>query len=337
MMRQYQLQKSGSSYQPTLTEVSTPEPQAGEILVRVRATSLNYRDHMLGPLGGIGDKGIGTVPLSDGAGEVEAVGEGVTRFSLGDRVAGIFFQSWKSGRFAMDYHDSALGGAVNGMLSEYVVLHENGLVKIPDYLSYEEAATLPCAAVTVWQGLFARGGLQPGETVLALGTGGVSIFALQFAIAHGAKVIVTSSSDEKLEQARQLGAWQTINYKKTPDWDQEVWQLTEKRGVDHVIEVGGADTYERSLKTVAAGGQIVQIGILSGFEMRPNLFPLQTRNANISGIYVGSREHFEQLNQFLVEKAIHPIIDQVFPFEQVNAAYEHLAKGAHFGKVVITV
>lgn len=336
-MKQYQLQKQETGYWPVLIEVDTPTPQMGEVLVRVRATSLNYRDHVLGPLGGTGDQVIGKVPLSDGAGEVVAVGAEVTRFQVGDRVAGIFFQNWLSGRFSLPYHDSALGGAVDGMLSEYVVLHENGLVQIPDYLSYEEAATLPCAAVTVWQGLFARGALQAGERVLTLGTGGVSIFALQCAVAQGAKVIATSSSDAKLERARQLGAWQTINYKTTPDWDKAVWQLTEKHGVDHVVEVGGAGTYERSLKSVAAGGQIVQIGILTGIEMRPDLFTLQYRNANISGIYVGSREHFEQLNQFLAAKAIHPIIDRVFPFEEAKAAYEYLATGAHFGKIVISV
>jgi NADPH:quinone reductase-like Zn-dependent oxidoreductase len=334
-MKQCQLRKRGETFVPEVVEVEAPHPGERQVLVRVRAASLNYRDHMIASAAVMGDKAEGLVPLSDGAGVVEAVGSGTTRFRAGDRVAGIFFQTWLGGRFRLPYHDFALGGAVPGMLSEYVVLSENGLVAIPDYLSDEEAATLPCAAVTAWQALFRRGELQADESVLALGTGGVSVFALQFARAAGAAVFITSSSDEKLERARGLGAAQTINYRTTPEWGKEVWRMTEKRGVDHVIEVGGRDTYERSLASVAAGGHIHQIGVLSGAEMRPSLFPLQVRNATINGIYVGSRDDFEAMLRFMDEHQIHPVIDQIFPFGEAHDAYAHLASGNHFGKIAI--
>jgi NADPH:quinone reductase-like Zn-dependent oxidoreductase len=333
-MQQYQLAKQADRYLPKLVEIDRPIPGDRQILIRVRAASLNYRD-LIFSQGGMGDKAIGLVPLSDGAGEVVELGANVSRFQVGDRVAAAFFQTWIAGRFSLADRDSALGGAIDGMLSEYVVLHEDGLVKIPDYLSYTAAASLPCAAVTAWQGLFVRGDLQAGETVLTLGTGGVSIFALQLAVAQRAKVIITSSSDEKLARARQMGGWQTINYQTTPDWEKAVWELTDKQGIDHVIEVGGAGTYDRSLQTVAAGGQIIQIGILSGRDLRPNLFGLQYRNASISGIYVGSRQHFEQLHDFLTTHQIQPIIDRVFPFAAAAEAYRYLESGAHFGKVAI--
>jgi NADPH:quinone reductase-like Zn-dependent oxidoreductase len=340
-MKRYILAKSpGSSDKGFRLErqddAAAPAPGPGEVLVRVRATSLNYRDLLIKS----GDTGVTAeelTPLSDGAGEVTAIGKGVTRFAVGDRVAAIFFQEWVSGRFDTRYHRSALGGAVPGMLSEYVTLSENGLVRIPDYLSFEEAAALPCAGVTVWQALMARGGFQPGDTVLALGTGGVSILGLQVAKAHGANVLITSSSDTKLARAKEIGAGETINYRATPDWDKEVWRLTEKRGVDHVLEVGGSGTLEKSLNSVSGGGHIALIGVLTGVGPAPSLFPLVSRNARIEGIYVGSRDHFDELNRFLEKHAIHPVIDRVFPFAEANAAYEYLASGAHFGKVVIAI
>lgn len=335
-MHQFQLRKSAERFELTRHVVATPTPGPNEVLVRVRAASLNYRDIIFAN-GGLGDKAEGLVPLSDGAGEVEKVGPGVTRVQVGDRVAGTFFQSWTSGKFHAAHHDSALGGALPGMLSEYVVLNEEGLVKIPGYFSYEEAACLPCAAVTVWQGLFARGNVESGEIALTLGTGGASIFTLQMATAQGLKVIVTSSSDQKLQKARQLGAWQTINYKTNPDWEKEVLRLTDGAGVDHVMETAGTETYQQSIKSLAAGGQLVQIGVLTGFDLRPNLFSLQVKNATISGVYVGSRLHFEELNRFLEIHQIHPVIDRAFPFEEAPAAYQYLASGSHFGKVVINI
>jgi NADPH:quinone reductase-like Zn-dependent oxidoreductase len=336
-MKQYRLEKAegAEGFRLVLRDVEQPQPGPGQVLVRVRATSLNYRDHLAKV--GNDPKSEGLVPLSDGAGEIAAIGEGVTRFAVGDRVAGIFFQGWQSGRFQMKYHQTALGGGLPGMLTEYVVLAEDGVVSIPDYLSFDEAATLPCAAVTVWQALFARGGLQPGETVLALGTGGVSIFGLQMAAAAGAQVIITSSSDGKLARAYELGASKMVNYRLTPDWDKEVWQLTEKQGVDHVLEVGGPGTLEKSMNAVGAGGHIALIGVLTGFGSSPSTFPLVARNVRLDGVYVGSRAHFEEMNAFLTQHQIHPVIDQTFAFEDAEAAFATMASGSHFGKIVVRV
>ena len=278
----------------------------------------------------------GIVPLSDGAGEVAAVGEGVTHWRVGDRVAGCFFQGWASGPFELSYHKADLGGSLDGMLAEEVVLAEGGLVRIPDHLSFAEAACLPCAGLTAWYAMTTRGGFKRGDTLLALGTGGVSIFALQFAVALGGTAIVTSSSDEKLERARALGATHTINYRTIPDWGREVWRLTGKRGVDHVMEVGGPGTLEKSLNSVAAGGHIALIGVLTGFGApQSSLFPLVTRNARMSGIYVGPREDLEAMNDFLTRTQLRPVVDRVFPFEEAAAAFDYLESGNHLGKVVI--
>jgi NADPH:quinone reductase-like Zn-dependent oxidoreductase len=340
-MKQYRLESTGESAPlaaQLVADAERPEPGEGEVLVRVRACSLNYRD-LLMLAGQSGSGGGGSVvPLSDGAGEVAAVGEGVTEFAVGDRVAGCFFSQWESGGFEMRYHKAALGGSTDGMLSEYVVLPQSGVVAMPSHLNFDEAACLPCAAVTAWHGLFVRGGLSEGEIVLALGTGGVSIFALQLATAAGARVIVTSSSDEKLERARTMGAWQTINYREHDDWDAEVWRLTEKHGADHVVEVGGPGTLGRSMKSVAAGGNIALIGVLTGKGApEDSLFPLVTKNADINAIYVGSREMFADLNRFLEQHDIRPVIDRSFAFEEAPQAYEYLRSGAHFGKVVVRI
>lgn len=340
-MRQYRLESAGDgeTLQVKMSAaVEAAQPQDGEVLVKVKACSLNYRD-LLMLAGQSGSGGGGSVvPMSDGAGEVVAVGEGVTRVSVGDRVAGCFFPEWESGRFDMRYHKAALGGSTDGMLSEFVVLPQTGVVPMPKHLSFEEAACLPCAAVTAWHALFVRGGLSEGQIVLALGTGGVSIFALQLATAAGARVIVTSSSDEKLERARTMGAWQIINYRKHEDWDSEVWRVTEKRGADHVVEVGGPGTLGRSMKSVAAGGNIALIGVLTGKGAPDDsLFPLVTKNADLNAIYVGSREMFADLNRFLEEHDIRPVIDRAFAFEEAPQAYAHLRSGAHFGKIVVRV
>lgn len=320
--------------------VDRPDPKIGanDVLIKVQAVSLNYRDLITVQNERPGNLPPPFVPCSDGSGEVVSVGSEVTRWKPGDRVAGIFFSDWVDGAFELAYHKSALGGSAPGMLSEFVVLHEKSLVAIPGYLSWEDAACLPCAAVTAWQALFTRGGLIPGRTVLTLGTGGVSIFALQLAAAAGARVIVTSSSDEKLERARVLGAWETVNYKTHPDWDKEVWRLTAKRGADHVIELGGPGTLERSVACVAASGQVALIGVLTGFgPATANLFPLMARNARIDGMYVGSRADFEALNTFLSRYCIKPVIDRVFGFADARSAFTYMESGAHFGKVVIRV
>lgn len=314
-------------------ELDAPKPGAGEVAVRVHAASLNYRDLLTAG----NPKVENRVPLSDGAGEVIEVGEGVSGWAIGDRVCVNFFRDWLGGRFQAKYHDGALGGAVDGMLSQAVVFPAHSLVRFPDYLSFEEAATLPCAGLTAWNGL-RRGGFVAGDSVLLQGTGGVSVFGLQIVVASGGRALVTSSSDEKLERARQLGASETINYRTSPDWDKEVWRLTQKRGVDHVLEVGGPGTLGKSLASVSSGGHIAQIGVLTGFEAPDvSLFPLVSKNATMSGVYVGSIESFEEFARFLEVTRIRPMIDRVFAFDEAREAYEHMKSGAHFGKIVISV
>jgi NADPH:quinone reductase-like Zn-dependent oxidoreductase len=319
----------------TRAERPDPTPGPGQVIVRVRAASLNYRDLMVvrGTYGNKTQRKV--IPLSDGAGEVVAVGPGVTRFAVGDRVAAIFMQSWLSGPPRAEYSSSALGGALDGMLAEKVALHEDGLARLPDALSFAQGATLPCAAVTAWNALFEGQRVAPGETVLVQGTGGVSIFALQLARAAGARVIVTSSSDAKLERARAMGAVATINYKSTPDWSEEVRRLTGGVGVDHVVEVGGAGTLDQSLQAVRVGGTVSVIGVLSGFGGPVKTVLLLQKSIQLRGIYVGSRAMFDALNRALVAGAIEPVIDKVFSFDQAAEAYRHLESAAHFGKVVI--
>jgi NADPH:quinone reductase-like Zn-dependent oxidoreductase len=334
-MKAYQIKEYGSLQGLTPVELPGPVLGPGQVRVRVRAVSLNYRDLMiaLGKYGGT--LPVGLVPLSDGAGEVIEVGDGVTRVQVGDRVAGIFFQTWLDGGIFAAYHASALGGAVNGMLAEHVVLSEEGVVKLPEFLTYEEGASLPCAGVTAWNGLVEQGRLTAGETVLLLGTGGVSIFALQIAKAHGARVILTSSSDEKLARGRALGADETVNYRTTPEWEKAVWTLTEKRGVDHVVEVGGPGTLAKSLQATRHGGHIAQIGVLSEVEAKISPLPILSKSLHLTGIYVGSRTMFERLMMALTVNRIHPVIDRVFGFEEAQAAYAYLESGSHFGKIVI--
>lgn len=304
------------------------------MLVRVGAASLNYRDLLV--LRDTASNRDGLIPLSDGAGTVVAVGSGVQRWAIGDRVSVNFFPAWRSGRFSPEILANALGGGQrDGMLSEHILADADSLVAVPEHLSLAEAATLPCAGVTAWQALFERGNLQAGETVLVQGTGGVALFAMQLAAAQGARVIVTSSSDEKLARAKALGAWKTINYRHQPAWDAAVLDLTEGQGVDHVLELGGPDTYDRSIAAVAPGGRIAQIGVLTGFASRPNILPLQFKNASVNGICVGSVEHFERLNRFVSQHRIHPVIDTNFGFADASAAYAHLRSAGHFGKVVI--
>lgn len=334
-MKQWQLAPGGDFSRLQTREVAAPSPQCDEVVVRVRAASLNYRDLITAKNPQLAP---GRVPLSDGAGEVIALGEGVTQWEIGARVCVCFFRDWTSGRFRPQYHDAALGGSVDGMLSEEVVFPAHALVRVPDHFSYEEAATLPCAGLTAWFALVTRGGFAPGDSVLLQGTGGVSIWGLQIALAAGGSALITSSSDAKLERAREMGASHGINYRTTPDWDKEVWRLTAKRGVDHVLEVGGPQTLEKSLASVSDGGHIAQIGVLSGFgPANVSLFPLVAKNATLAGIYVGHRESFEGLVRFLNATKIRPVIDHVFAFEEAREAYRYMESGAHFGKVVIGV
>jgi NADPH:quinone reductase-like Zn-dependent oxidoreductase len=319
-----------------LSERPTPKLGPGEVLMRVRAVSLNYRDLAMVKGGLARMMKLPLVPVSDGAGEIVETGPGVVRLKKGDRVAAIFTQGWLSGPPYAGMYSSSLGGGIDGMLTEYVVLREDGFVRIPDYMTFEDAATLPCAAVTSWYALITEGHVRAGDTVLVMGTGGVSIFAMQIALIHGARVIATSSSDAKLERLKKLGASEVVNYKTTPAWDKRVLEVTGGLGVDHVVEVGGAGTLPQSINAVKTGGVVSLIGILSGAGSVDPM-PLLFKNARIQGILVGSREMFEEMNRAFEVNRVQPIIDKVFSFDQAREAYRHLESGAHFGKVVITV
>ena len=333
-MRAYHLPKAGAIEDLTLTTLERPHPGRRQVLVRIRATSLNYRDLMVAT-GRYGKAGVrpGLVPLSDGAGEVAEIGPDVTRVKPGDRVAGIFMQGWIAGPPDESYRATALGGSIDGVLAEYVLFEEEGLVHLPEHLSFEEGACLPCAGVTAWNALTALRPVGPEQTVLLLGTGGVSILALQFAHAAGARVIVTSSSDEKLARAKELGADAGVNYRTHPDWEKEVWTLTGKRGVDHVVEVGGAGTLPKSIAATRVGGAVHLIGVLTGGQIDP--LPIMQKAMDLRGVFVGSREMFEAMNRAVTFHRIRPVIDRVFPFEEAQAAYRHLESQAHLGKVVI--
>jgi NADPH:quinone reductase-like Zn-dependent oxidoreductase len=335
-IRQYQFEPASSGHPLVLKEVPRPVAGASDVVVRVKAVSLNRRDiNMLNRNYDPDDSAAARIPLSDGAGEVIAVGEDVTRFSVGDRVAGIFFESWIDGAPSAEVLEVARGGNPGGMLSEVIVTHEDGLVAVPEHLSYEEAATLPCAAVTAWVSLFKRGRLEPGQFVLLEGTGGVSVFGLIFAAAAGAKPIITSSRDEKLERARTLGAFGTANYRKNADWHQEVRKLTGDLGVHHVLDVGGRDTLGKALEALAYGGHIALIGGLSGYGSDIPTDSLMWINATASGIYVGSREDFEAMNAFISKHQIRPLIDRVFEFDHAQDAFDYMQSGSFMGKIVI--
>jgi NADPH:quinone reductase-like Zn-dependent oxidoreductase len=306
------------------------------VLIRIRAASLNYRDHMIVSGQYFTPVSRPTTPLSDGAGEVAAIGPGVTRFQKGDRVAGAFFQVWFDGPPTRRH--PALGIPLDGTLAEYIVLHEDGVVAIPQSLSFEEAATLPCAGVTAWNALMVSGNpLKAGDTVLCLGTGGVSMLALQIAAASGARVIVTSSSDEKLRRAQSLGASDGINYKTHPDWQKEVARLTGGRGVDQIIEIGGAGTLDRSFEAIGFGGKIALIGFLAGQASKLNPVGLMLKGGCLQGIGVGSTAMFEALNRALEINRIKPVVDKVFPFDKAADAFRCLAAGDFVGKIVIAI
>jgi NADPH:quinone reductase-like Zn-dependent oxidoreductase len=268
---------------------------------------------------------------------VVRVGDGVTRVRAGQRVAASFFQRWISGRPTKAKLLSALGGPLDGMLREQGVFHEDGLVAVPEHLTDEEAATLPCAAVTAWSALLEQGRLRPGETVVILGTGGVSIFALQLAKLAGARAIVTSSSEAKRERARALGADETIDYVATPDWSKRVRELTGGEGADHVLEVGGGGTFAQSVRAVRVGGAISLIGVLAGPAAEVNLAPILMQNIRVQGVIVGSRETTEAAYRAITHHRLKPVVDRVFPFTEARAALEWMAGQHHFGKIVVRI
>ena len=318
-----------------------PDPALGarEVRVRVNAVSLNYRDIL------IVDRGIAPrpvelplVPCSDAAGAVLEVGPEVARVRVGDRVTTTVFQRWLEGdTIPEDARDSALGGALDGVLADQVVLDEDGLVHVPEHLSDDEASTLPCAAVTAWHALVVKGPVPAGETMLVQGTGGVAIFALQLGLQAGARVIVTSKSDEKLERVRALGAWETINYVTTPDWAARVLELTGGMGVDHVVEMGGPGTTDQSIQAARLGGTVSLIGVLTGLGARIDPHPIAIKGLRIHGIRVGSRAMFEDLNHAISANGLRPVIDRVFSFDEAREALRYLQAAEHVGKVVITV
>ncbi|HEY9126262.1 MAG TPA: NAD(P)-dependent alcohol dehydrogenase [Acidobacteriaceae bacterium] len=335
-MRQWQISSFGIDALQ-LVEKEPIAPTADHVLVRVHALSINYRDLMVVE-GRYNPKlRMPRVPCSDGAGEIIAVGEGVTQWKPGDRVAGIFMQNWLDGAPDSKNVKGALGGDVDGMATTEVVLAESGLVRIPDHLSYEEAATLPCAAVTAWNALFTASEIKPGKTVLIEGTGGVSIFALQFAKLAGARVLGISSSDEKLERAKELGLDAGLNYRTTPDWEKWTLEQTGGEGVDLVVEVGGAGTLPRAIKAARPWGVVAQIGVLSGASEPVDVRPILSRQIYIHGVYVGSRANFVAMNAAIAQAKLKPVIDCVFPFAEFPKALRHMEGAAHFGKVVVSV
>ncbi len=334
-MKAYEIQEFGIDNLES-AEREKPAPSANEVLVKFHAASLNFRDLMM-IKGSYNPKlKLPLVPFSDGAGEIVEVGNDVSRWKVGDRVMPIFMQGWINGEVDSKKARTALGGDLDGCLREFGAYNEEGVVRIPRHLSYEEAATLPCAAVTAWNALVVSGKLTKRETVLLLGTGGVSIFGLQFAKHIGAETIITSSSDEKLGQADILGADHLINYKATPEWDEAVSVFTAKRGVDHVVEVGGAGTLQKSLSAVRMGGHIAVIGVLSG-KGDFNPVPILMKAAKLQGIFVGSREMFEEMNTFISENLIKPVVDKVFEFSEVQQALKYMESGSHFGKIVVKI
>ncbi|MDF3819581.1 NAD(P)-dependent alcohol dehydrogenase [Leptospira sp. 96542] len=307
-----------------------------EVLVRLTATSLNFRDYLM-IIGKYNPRQkLPLVPCSDGAGIVEAVGSAVTEWKKGDRVLPIFAQKWLDGKPNMDNLRSTLGGPNDGCLAQFGIFSESGLVKTPDHLTDAEAATLGCAGVTAYNAVVSFGGIEPGSSVVCLGTGGVSLFALQFAKMMGAKVIITSSNDEKLERAKSLGADETINYSKKTNWERDIRKHTGMAGADLIIEVGGAGTMPKSMMSVKPYGTIALIGVLSGGESNLSLYPILMQGVKVQGVIVGSRTDFQRMNQAISQNKMKPIVDKVFGWSEIKEAFAYLQSGQHFGKVVVS-
>ena len=321
----------------SMIERDMPQPPAGEVLVRLHAASLNYRDVMVVSGTYNPRMKLPAIPFSDGAGEVVQVGEGVTKWKVGDRVCSTVISGWIDGEPTAEKSKTAIGaGRFEGVLREYGAFSEESIVAAPEHLSFDEAATLPCAALTAWNALVVSGKIKAGDTVLTLGTGGVSIFAVQFAKLFGARVIATSGSDEKRERVENLGADETINYKTTPDWDKAVLEMTGGRGADHVIEVGGTGTLQRSVNAVRVGGHIALIGALdmSG-EFNP--VPVFMKGIRMQGIFIGSRRMFEDMNKKIGDAGLRPVIDRVFEFDEARDALKYMKSRSHFGKIVVRI
>jgi NADPH:quinone reductase-like Zn-dependent oxidoreductase len=335
-MRVFQVEDAWSMDNLRLGTRPDPVPARGQVRLAMRASALNYRD-LLVPVRGYGSRQqiLPLVLLGDGVGVVDAVGDGVTRFAAGDRACPIPYQNWLCGDPTAERLSANLGCEVDGTMAEYMVLPEACAARVPDLLSDVEAASLPCAAVTAWRALVTEGRVKAGDKVLVQGTGGVSLFALQFANALGAQTIVTSSNDEKLERAKAMGADEVINYRTTAEWGRRAREIAGGDGVDHVVEVGGQQTLSQSLRAVRVGGTISMIGVLSGGTLDARLGPIVTRHVRLQGITVGSRDDFEAMARAIALHGLRPAIDRVFRFEELREALDHLARGQHFGKICI--
>ena len=334
-MKAYELRPVEGFDSLTIVDRPSRDVGPGEVKVRVRAVSLNFRDLIIAR--GANKRSAPVIPTSDGAGEVVAVGAGVSRLKVGDRVAAAFFPTWLDGELSAEHHAKALGGGADGMLAEEVVLHESAWVKLPAQLSFEEAATLPCAGVTAWHALHEAASVRTGDVVLLQGTGGVSVFALQLARAAGARVIVTSSSAAKRERLAALGASDTIDYRQNPKWGEAARDATDGRGVDLTVDVGGPETFDQSVAALRFGGEMSMLGVLTGTRGSVDLHAVFHKRITVHGVYVGSVRMFESLLRALETQRIAPVIDRTFSFGEARAAYEHLASGKHFGKVVVRV
>ena len=332
-MKAYELHPEEGFDALKLVDRERPGMGPGDVRVSVRAVSLNYRDIMVAR--GSKKRAKRIVPVSDGAGEVTEIGSAVERVAVGDRVAAAFFPTWIDGDLKEEHHANALGGSLDGMLAKEVVLPERAWVKIPSRYSFEQAATLPCAGVTAWHALFEAATLTPGHTVVVQGGGGVSTFALELARHAGASVIATSSSPEKRARLEQMGAKTTIDYKADAKWGETARAAAGNGGADLVVEVGGAGTFDQSVAALRYGGHMSLLGILAGTQGPINTYAIFHKNIRIRGVYVGSVAMFERLVRVLEQSNVNPVIDRVFAFEDARAAYEHLASGTHFGKVVI--
>jgi NADPH:quinone reductase-like Zn-dependent oxidoreductase len=336
-MKCFELQGPDGAEGLKLVDRPVPQPAAGEVLVRIKAATLNYRD-LLTVKGGYGSRQkFPLIPVSDGAGTVEAVGAGVRKFAVDDRVVGSFFENWLAGEPSEAKMHAALGGSADGVLAEYRIFPEHALVRTPPHLGDVEAAALPCAGLTAWSAVVKLGGVTPGQTVLTQGTGGVSLFALQFAKMCGARVIATSSSDSKIERLKSLGADATINYKTTPDWGKKARELTGE-GVDLVVEVGGVGTLNESIRATRIGGTIAFIGVLAGPPPLNSRLPLMVmQQQRLQGVTVGSVEDLQAMCNAIAQNGMKPVIDRTIPFERAKDAFAHMASGAHFGKVAVSI
>jgi NADPH:quinone reductase-like Zn-dependent oxidoreductase len=321
----------------TLGERPEPTPEAGQVLLRMRAASLNYRDLLM--VQGQYDprQPLPLIPCSDGVGEVCAAGAGVQRVSVGERVCPIFAQGWICGPPTRERSRSTLGGPLDGTLAEWMVVDAEGVVPVPEHLGDEEAAALPCATLTAWHAVVDHGETRAGDVVVIQGTGGVSLAALQFTQLAGARAIVTSSNDDKLARATALGAWQTVNYRSKPEWAREVKRLTGGSGADLVIDVGGAGTLPQSIHAVRPGGRICSIGMVAGRGLELDVTPVFMRQVRIQGVFVGPRESFESMNRAIAQHGMRPAVSRVFPLAEARAAFEHLASAEHFGKICIRI